>query len=124
MSAYKDFDKMFPELVTDKPGKDANKGCIKIFGKEYYFSLNPPAALMLAMVRHTGEENVPWRTMVRIAYGIFGEKTLDELSMHPAFSAKVLSAMIDYAIRAINGIDETPKEVTEDDFGASDTKKK
>ena len=35
MSAYKDFDKMFPELATDKPGKDANKGCIKIFGKEY-----------------------------------------------------------------------------------------
>lgn len=125
MSAYKDFDAMFPELASDAPDESAGKGCIKVFGKKYYFSLNPPAALILSMVRHSSEKNMPWQSMVRLAYAIFGEDALNELSMHPKFSTKVLGEMISFAIRAVQGLEESePAEMTEDDFGAPQSKKK
>lgn len=125
MSIYRDFDAMFPELSGNPSDEGAGKGCIKLFGKKYYFSLNPPAALVLEMVRHSTEKNMPWQSMVRLAYAIFGEDALNEMSMHPAFTTKILGAIIDYAVRAINGLEESaPAEMTEDDFGAPKTKKK
>ena len=123
---YKDFDAMFPEIAA-KIGVETpeKQGTIKIFGKKYTFSKNPPMILMLTLSRYSGEKNIPFDAVIRLAYGLYGDETINEIGMNPKFTPKMLYALVEHAINCIYGKDDDAEQsgVTEDDFGVRNSKK-
>lgn len=110
MANFKNFDAMLAQMKHETIP-------FQIFGKNYEIKKRIPAVVVLEMARHEESEAIPNKVLIEAGMQIFGKAIMDDLCKHEDFSVDVLSEMIKWAFEVINGTEEEPEAVTEDDIG-------